>query len=136
MHNHNLLRRIESEDSVSQLYNQHINDDNNYVNLHDVTNLGLYNKLILVTQKQVLEFYITAIEYKTINGHRTLSQHFLNATSNAYHLSNATNRPYVQDIEETRPSSQLLLNRSRNKHLSNSMLNRVFWKFVTYELAN
>ena len=46
---------------------QHIND-NNFVNLHDVTNLGLYNKLILVTQKQVLEFYIIAIERKTLNG--------------------------------------------------------------------
>ena len=46
---------------------QHIND-NNYVNLHNVTNLGLYNKLILVTPKQVLEFYIIAIEHKTLNG--------------------------------------------------------------------
>ena len=34
MHNHNLLRRIES---VSQLYKKHINDDNNYINLHDAT---------------------------------------------------------------------------------------------------
>ena len=39
-----------------------------YVNLHDVTNLGLYNKLILVTQKQILEFYVIAIECKTLNG--------------------------------------------------------------------
>ena len=31
-------------------------------------NLGLYNKLILVTQKQVLEFYVIAIECKTLNG--------------------------------------------------------------------
>ena len=77
-------------------------NNNNYVNLHDVTNLGLYNKLILVTQEQVLEFYITVIECKILNGHQTLSQHFPNVTSNTYHLSNATNRPYVQDIEETR----------------------------------
>ena len=47
---------------VSQLTN------NNYVNLHDVTNLGLYNKLIVVTQKQVLELYITTIECKTLYG--------------------------------------------------------------------
>ena len=46
--------------------NQHIND-NNYVSLHDVTSLGLYNKLILVTKKQELEFYIVAIECKTLN---------------------------------------------------------------------
>ena len=42
--------------------------NNNYVNLHNVTNLGLHNKLILVTQKQVLELYITAIEHKTLYG--------------------------------------------------------------------
>ena len=47
--------------------NQHINN-NNYVNLHDVTNLGLYIKLILVIQKQVLEFYIIVIECQTLNG--------------------------------------------------------------------
>ena len=76
--------------------------NNNYVNLQDVTNLGLYNKLILATQKQVLEFYITAIEHKTLNSHWTLSQHFPNVTSNAYCSSDATNPPYVQDIEETR----------------------------------
>ena len=37
---------------IYQLYKevlQLINNNNNYVNLHDVTNLGLYNKLILVT---------------------------------------------------------------------------------------
>ena len=45
---------------------QLINDNNNYVNLQHITNLGLYNKLILVTQKQVLELYITAIEHKTL----------------------------------------------------------------------
>ena len=45
-----------------------INDNNNYVNLHDVANLGLYNKLILVTQKQVLELYITVIGCKTLYG--------------------------------------------------------------------
>ena len=48
--------------------NQHINDNNNYANLHDLTNLGLYNKLVLVAQKQILEFYIIAIECKTLNG--------------------------------------------------------------------
>ena len=56
---------------IYQLYKevfQLINDNNNYVNLHNVTNLGLYNKLILVTQKQVLELYITAIERKTLYG--------------------------------------------------------------------
>ena len=42
-------------------------NDNNFVNLHDVTNLGLYNKLIFVTQKQVLAFYIIAIECKALN---------------------------------------------------------------------
>ena len=42
------------------------NDNNSYVNLHDVTNLGLYNKLILVTQMQVLELYITVKECKTL----------------------------------------------------------------------
>ena len=59
------------QDIVHQLYKevlQLINDNNNYVNLHDVTNLGLYNKLILVTQKQVLELYINAIECKTLYG--------------------------------------------------------------------
>ena len=44
------------------------NDNNNYVNLQHVTNLGLYNKLILVTQEQVLELYITVIEHKTLYG--------------------------------------------------------------------
>ena len=42
------------------------NNNNNYVNLHNVTNLGLCNKYILVTQKQVLELHITAIECKTL----------------------------------------------------------------------
>ena len=58
--------------------------------------------MIFVTQKQVLEFYITAIEHKTLNGHQTLSHHFSNVTNNAYCLGNATNQPYVQNIEETR----------------------------------
>ena len=52
----------------SRQLEQLINDNDNYVNLHDVTNLGLYNILILVTQKQVLELYITAIECKTLYG--------------------------------------------------------------------
>ena len=51
MHKHNLVRnKYTNPTRVSQL----INGNNNYVNLHDVTNLGLYNKLILVTQKQLL----------------------------------------------------------------------------------
>ena len=63
MHKHNLVRnKYTNPTRVSQL----INDNNNNVNLHNVTNLGLYNKLILVTQKQVLELYITAIECKTL----------------------------------------------------------------------
>ena len=52
-----------------QLYKevlQLINNNNNYVNLQPVTNLGLYNKLIYATQKQVLELYITVIEHKTL----------------------------------------------------------------------
>ena len=60
---------IQSVFSIDQLYKevfQLINDNNNYLNLHNVTNLGLYNKLILVTQKQVLELYITTIECKTL----------------------------------------------------------------------
>ena len=63
MHNHNLVStQYTNSTTVPQL----INDNNNYVNLHDVTNLGLYNKLILVTRKQVLELHITAIERKTL----------------------------------------------------------------------
>ena len=49
-----------------QLLNDHTN--NAYVDLQHVTNLGLYNKFILVTQKQVLELYITMIECKTLYG--------------------------------------------------------------------
>ena len=55
--------------SAHQLYKevlQLINDNNNYINLQHVANLGLYNKLILVTQKQVLQLYITVIECKTL----------------------------------------------------------------------
>ena len=63
MHKHNLVGNKHTNPTrISQL----INDNNNYVNLHDVTNLELYSKLILVTQKQVLELYITAIERKTL----------------------------------------------------------------------
>ena len=54
---------------IYQLYKEvlHlINDNSNYVNLHDVINLGLYNKLIPVTWKQVLELYIIVIECKTL----------------------------------------------------------------------
>ena len=58
MHN----QYFNSSISVHQL----INHNKNYVNLHNVTKLGLYNKLILVTQKQVLELYITAMECKTL----------------------------------------------------------------------
>ena len=75
--------------------NQHIND-NNYVNLHDVTNLGLYNKFILVTQKQVLEFYIIAIERKTLNGltvHHTAYSKYITTTTKA--TMNTTTRVHV-----------------------------------------
>ena len=68
MRNHNSVRIYQLYKEVSQLqpvfqlkysvYQLNNNNNNNYVNLHDVTNLGLHNKLILVTQKQVLEFYI------------------------------------------------------------------------------
>ena len=61
------------------LVSQLINDNNNYVNLHDVTNLEPYNKLILATQKQVLELYITAIECKTLYGLRIPHTTFPNA---------------------------------------------------------
>ena len=67
MCNHNSVCYLSIPTKYTNSTNQHIND-NNYINLHDVTNLGLYNKLILVTQKQVLEFYIIAIERKTLNG--------------------------------------------------------------------
>ena len=50
------------------------------MNLHDVTNLGLYNKFILVTQKQVLEIYITVIEHKTLHSLRIPHTAFPNAT--------------------------------------------------------
>ena len=56
------------------------NNNNNYVNLQHVTNLGLYNKLILVTQKQVLELYITVIECKTLYGLCVPHTAFTNAT--------------------------------------------------------
>ena len=59
---------------------QLIKNNNNYVNLQHVTNLGLYNKLILVTQKQVLELYITAIERKTLYGLCVPHTAFPNAT--------------------------------------------------------
>ena len=64
VHNHNLVSistlqkkypNFQDNDviNINLVYQleQLINDNNNYVNLHDVTNLGLYNKLILVTQK-------------------------------------------------------------------------------------
>ena len=77
---------------------QLINDNNNYVNLHDVTNLGLYNKLILVTQKQVLELYITVIEHKTLyslrvphtafpNAIEATTRETTNATTNEVHVT-------------------------------------------------
>ena len=67
MHNHN-SRSISTPTKYTNSTNQHINNNNNnYVNLHIVTNLGLCNKFILATQKQVLEFYIIMIECKTLN---------------------------------------------------------------------
>ena len=84
-----------------QLYKevlQHINNNNNYVNLQHVTNLGLYNKLMFVTQKQVLELYITAIECKTLyslhiphtgfpNATETTTEETTNATTNEVHVT-------------------------------------------------
>ena len=104
MHNHNLVsiptRVYQLEFSISTP--QLINDNNNYVNLHDVTNLGLYNKLILVTQKQVLELYITAIEHKTLYGlhipHTTFSD-ATKATTNA-----TTNEVHVTEVRGIRTS--------------------------------
>ena len=54
-----------------------INSCLHYINLHNVTNFGLYNKLMLITQKQVLELYITAIEHKTLTVSAYLTQHSL-----------------------------------------------------------
>ena len=70
MHNHNLVsistqNRIQYSNSSISVH-QLISDNNNYVNLYDVTKLGLYNELILVTQKLVLELYTTVIECKTL----------------------------------------------------------------------
>ena len=83
---------------MHQLYKevfQLISDNNNYVNLHDVTNLGLYNKLILVTQKQVLELYITAIEHKTLYSLRIPHTAFPNATK-------ATMNPTTNEVHVTK----------------------------------
>ena len=55
----NTTFKITFNDSIYQT-------NNDYVDLQHVTNLGLYNKYILVTLKQVLELYITAIESKTL----------------------------------------------------------------------
>ena len=71
-----LVFQLQELQSDTQL----INNNNNYVNLHDVTNLGLYNKLILVTQKQVLELYVTVIERKTLYGLGVPHTTFPNAT--------------------------------------------------------
>ena len=56
------MYKIRFNDSIYQLYNT----NNDYVDIHHVTNLGLYNKYILVKQKQVLELYITAIGCKAL----------------------------------------------------------------------
>ena len=56
------------------------NNNNDYVNLHNVTNLWLCNKYILVTQKQVLELCITGIERKTLYGLCIPHTAFPNAT--------------------------------------------------------
>ena len=72
--------------------NQHIN----CASFHNVTNLGLYNKLIFVTQKQVLEFYIIVIELKTLNGlmvpHTTFPKCITSATKAT---TNKTTRVHV-----------------------------------------
>ena len=68
---------------IYQLYKEvlHlINDNSNYVNLHYVINLGLCNKLIPVTWKQVLELYIIVIEYKTLYSLHIPHTAFPNAT--------------------------------------------------------
>ena len=70
------MNKIRFNDSIYQLYNT----NNDYVDIHHVTNLGLYNKYILVTQKQVLELYITAIECKTLYGLHVPHAAFPNAT--------------------------------------------------------
>ena len=65
-----------------QLYKEVLQliNDNNYVNLQHVTNVGLYNKVILVTQKQVLELYINVIECKTLYSLHIPHTAFPNAT--------------------------------------------------------
>ena len=65
------------------------------VNLHDVTNLRFYNKLILVTQKQVLELYITVIEHKTLYGLCVPHTAFPDATE-------ATTRETTNEVHVTR----------------------------------
>ena len=82
MHNHNLA---DSEQEIEYNYKIRFNDsiyytNNNYVDLQHVNNLGLYNKFILVTQKQILELYITAIECKTLYGLHLPHTAFPNAT--------------------------------------------------------
>ena len=63
-----------------EIYTTYNNNNNNYVNLHKVTNLGICNKYILVTQKQVLELYITVKECKTLYGLCIPHTAFPNAT--------------------------------------------------------
>ena len=78
---------------------QLINDNNNYVNLQHVTNVGLYNKLILVTQKQVLELYITAIERKTLYGLHVSHTAFPNATKAT---TKQTTKAIVNEVHVTK----------------------------------
>ena len=77
---HNLENKTRSNDSIYQLYNT----NNDYVDFQHVANLGLnlglYNKFILVTQKQLLELYITAIEHRTLYGLHVPHTAFPNAT--------------------------------------------------------
>ena len=132
MYNHNLFRIYQpyrvsqylnsNQYSVYQPYKvfQLINDNNNYVNMHDVTNLGLYNKLILATQKQVLELYITAIECKTLYSFHIPHTAFPNATkATTIETMNATtNKVHVTKNRGIRTSYNLVENLG-NRFLSN-----------------
>ena len=124
MYNHNLVR-IYQPYRVSQYLNsnqysvyqpckvfQLINNNNNYVNLHNVTNLGIYNKLILVTQKQVLELYIIVIEHKTLYGLSIPHTAFPNATeATTRETTNAkTNEVHVTKNRDIMTSQGVIAN--------------------------
>ena len=118
MHKHNLVsistptgnQLLPTQIQLYKEVLQHINNNNNnYVNLQHVTNLGLYNKLILVTQKQVLELYITAIECKTLYGLHIPHTAFPNATEATTEETNATtNEVHVTKDKGIGPSHNLV----------------------------